>query len=112
MGDIWTFREDIAGADLVGFDVEASDGEIGKVDSASYDVGSSHIVVDTGLWVLGQRSLLPAAAVTSIDYDEGKLFVDRPKEEIKNAPEYDPDQWESGESRAAFEGYYAPYLVP
>ena len=112
MPDIWTYRDDVEGADFVGFEVEATDGEIGKVDSASYDVGSSYIVVDTGPWLLGQQSLLPAATVTGVDHDERRVFVDRSKEEIKNAPEYDPDEWASGESRAGFEGYYAPYLIP
>lgn len=112
MQDIWTYPEDVEGADLVGFDVEATDGEIGKVDSASHDVGLGYIVVDTGFWIMGQKSLLPAAAVASIDHDERKVFVDRSKEEIKNAPEYDPDEWARGESRAAFEGYYTPYLIP
>jgi hypothetical protein len=35
-------------ADLVGFDVEATDGNIGKIDEATYDVGGSYVVVDTG----------------------------------------------------------------
>lgn len=112
MRDIWTYREDVEGADFVGFDVEATDGEIGKVGSASYDVGSSYIVVDIGPWILGQQGVIPAAAVTSIDHDERKVFVDRSSEEIKNAPEYDPDEWANGESRAAFEGSYTPYLIP
>jgi hypothetical protein len=30
-----------------GFTVEAIDGDIGKVDEATYDVGGSYIVVDT-----------------------------------------------------------------
>ena len=97
--DNWTYHEDIEEADFVGFDVEATDGEIGKVGSASYDVGSSYIVVDTGPWLLGQQSLLPAATVTGVDHDERKVFVDRSKEEIENAPEYDPDEWAGGESR-------------
>jgi hypothetical protein len=34
--------------DLNGFNVEASDGKIGKVDEATHEAGGSFIVVDTG----------------------------------------------------------------
>ena len=42
--------------DLTGYSVEASDGSIGKVDEATYDAGSSRVVVDTGPWISGKRS--------------------------------------------------------
>jgi hypothetical protein len=37
-----------AGGDLnaVGFDVEARDGSVGKVDQATQEIGSGHVVVD------------------------------------------------------------------
>jgi hypothetical protein len=47
-------------ADLVGFDVEATDGNIGKIDEATYDVGGSYVVVDTGPWIFGKKVMLPA----------------------------------------------------
>ena len=48
MSDVWTYRsEDWSGVDLTGYGVEAVDGGIGKIDEATYDVGSSYIVVDT-----------------------------------------------------------------
>ena len=37
-----------SGADLVGYKVEATDGHIGSIDQASYDVGEASLVVDTG----------------------------------------------------------------
>ena len=51
--DMWTYREDTvapgdAPRNVVGYGVEATDGSIGKVDDATYEVGSSHLVVDTG----------------------------------------------------------------
>jgi hypothetical protein len=90
--DIWTYREDAsfdptAGHDVVGFEVEAEDGSIGTIDEATYDVGSSYIVVDTGPWIFGKKVMLPAGVVSRVDVDEEKVFVDRSKDEIKNAPE-------------------------
>jgi hypothetical protein len=66
---IWTYERDIHGGDVdvVGYDVEALDGGIGKVDEATYDAGASYIVVDTGPWIFGKRVLLPASVIDRID---------------------------------------------
>ena len=51
---------------LVGYEVEAADGGIGKVDGATNEVGSSYIVVDTGPWIFGKKVLcLPAPSIAS-----------------------------------------------
>jgi hypothetical protein len=43
--------------------------------------------------------LLPAGTVQNIDHAERKVYVDHGKEQIKNAPEYDPDTFEKPEYR-------------
>ncbi|MFF3429605.1 PRC-barrel domain-containing protein [Streptomyces sp. NPDC002602] len=93
--NVWGYRETsgrLAGADLTGYKVEATDGSIGKVDKHSDEVGSAYIVVDTGPWIFGKEVLLPAGTVGRIDADEKKIHVDRTKEQIKNAPEFDKDK--------------------
>jgi hypothetical protein len=95
--DIWTYRDRTelgsnvsdTHADMTGFSVEALDGSIGKVDEATYEVGRSHIVVDTGPWILGKKVILPAGIVRGVDETEELVFVNRTKDEIKSAPEYD-----------------------
>jgi hypothetical protein len=59
--DVWTYRQSGgAGTQLdvsrvTGYGVEALDGSIGKVDSATRDaVGTGHVVVDTGPWIFGK----------------------------------------------------------
>jgi hypothetical protein len=42
MTDIWSYR-DTQPTDVVGFDVVATDGSIGKVDGATYDAGASYL---------------------------------------------------------------------
>ncbi|MFH8572849.1 PRC-barrel domain-containing protein [Streptomyces sp. NPDC017993] len=79
----------IAGSSLIGYKVEATDGSIGKVDKHSDDVGASHLVVDTGVWIFGKHVLLPAGLVSGIDTVEQKIYVSRTKEQIKNAPEFE-----------------------
>src|SRR3954453_9499375 len=64
---VWsnTISQDTPAID--GFGVEARDGSIGKIDEATYEVGSSYIVVDTGPWIFGKKGLLPAGVVERID---------------------------------------------
>jgi hypothetical protein len=92
--DVWSYREgvlapDVSPRDVVGYGVEATDGSIGKVDDATYEVGSSYLVVDTGPWIFGKKVMLPAGVIQSVDDEAERIFVDRTKEQIKNAPEFD-----------------------
>ncbi|MFF0217734.1 PRC-barrel domain-containing protein [Streptomyces vinaceus] len=91
---LWNYQPTaghLAGTDLTGYKVEATDGSIGKVDKHSDEVGDAYLVVDTGVWIFGKEVLLPARTVVKIDPEERKIFVDRAKEQIKNAPEFHRD---------------------
>ncbi|MET9949967.1 PRC-barrel domain-containing protein [Streptomyces sp. NPDC006339] len=88
---VWSYKPTaghLAGTELTGYKVEAVDGSIGKVDKHSDEAGDAYLVVDTGVWIFGKEVLIPAGAVVRIDPDERKVFVDRTKEQIKNAPEF------------------------
>ena len=90
--DIWTYRDTSwTQRNLVGFSVEAIDGSIGKIDDATNEVGDSYIVVDTGRWIFGHKVMLRAGVLQDVDLDTEQVFVNRTKDEIKHAPEYDPD---------------------
>ncbi|WP_190215652.1 PRC-barrel domain-containing protein [Kitasatospora indigofera] len=80
------------GTDLTGYRVEAADGHIGKIDKHTEDVDSAHLVVDTGPWIFGKHVLLPAGTVLRVDAGEKTVWINRTKDEIKNAPEFDPDK--------------------
>ena len=107
MSDLWTYRDtSIGDVDIVGFKVEATDGDIGKVDEASYDVGQSRIVVDTGPWIFGKKVVLPAGLVQRVDTADERIFVARTKDDIKNAPEYDESMGFSDDYRTTLGEYY------
>src|SRR5438093_8120736 len=107
--DIWAYREQTwTTSDLSGYKVEALDGSIGKIDAASHDVGAGYIVVDTGPWIFGKKVLLPAGVIDAIDLDETTVYVQRTKDEIKNAPEVDPDRLSDMKYRDQFGTYYGP----
>ena len=104
--EIYTFRTDVYGGgagqsarlpDLTGWDVEASDGHIGKVDDATYETSSSWLVVDTGFWIFGKKRLIPAGVVERVDHTDRTVYVDMTKEQIKSAPDFDAehrDDWD------------------
>ena len=107
--ELWEFREIDTDIDLSGFEVEARDGKVGTVDSVTYDAGAGSIIVDTGPWILGKKVLLPAGMIERIDPDERKIFVNRTREEIKNAPEWDPTGYAEQEYRIALGDYYSRF---
>ncbi|GAA5182143.1 hypothetical protein GCM10023322_18460 [Rugosimonospora acidiphila] len=107
--DAWNYREDSGvgdGSDLVGFRIEATDGHIGKIDEASALVGEQYLVVDTGPWIFGKKVLLPAGTVNRVDQLEQRIYVDRTKSQIKDAPQFEPDTYASPEYREKVGGYY------
>jgi hypothetical protein len=105
--DIWTYRETMGTqGDLSGFEVEASDGSIGKIDEATNDAGAGFIVVDTGPWIFGKKVLLPAGVIRDVDLDARQVFVDRTKDQIKNAPEFDEDRYKDESYRSEVGDYY------
>ena len=90
--DIYAFRAEVRlspAPDLTGFDVEATDGHIGKIDEATLAEGNTCLVVDTGFWIFGKKRMLPAGVIQSIDRDGKKVYVSMTKDEIKGAPDYD-----------------------
>jgi hypothetical protein len=111
--DMWTYREGVVAPgvsprNVVGYGVEATDGSIGKVDDATYDVGSSYLVVDTGPWIFGKKVMLPAGVIRDVDLDSETVFVNQTKDEIKHAPEFDADRYRDESYRGELGGYYGP----
>ena len=111
--DPWTYRDvntigiDVTqNVDLTGFSVEATDGGIGKVDEATYETTRSSLVIDTGPWIFGKKVLLPAGVVQRVDLDSETVLVDRTKDEIKSAPEFDEMTYRDEAYRTRIGTYY------
>jgi hypothetical protein len=108
MSDMWNYRAGVAsGGDLVGFSIEATDGDIGKVDKADNETGSSYLVVATGPWIFGKTVMLPAGVIELIDRENQVVHVNRTKDQIKNAPEYHEDRHADEAYRSELGGYYS-----
>ena len=111
MSNTWSYQETswVEGGDLVGYDVEATDGSIGKVDEATYESGAGRMVVDTGFWIFGKKRLIPAGAVTRVDHADRKVTVNMTKDQIKSAPDYDETSQWNDETRSRYSDYYDRY---
>jgi hypothetical protein len=111
MSELWTFQVvETEGTrvppDLDGFDVEARDGHIGRVDEATYEAGASYLVVDTGFWIFGKKRMIPAGVIERVDLDERHVFVSLTKDQIKQAPDYDDARRQQEAYRRELAEYY------
>ena len=105
--DLWMFRDESYGEQsLEGYDVEAEDGGIGRVDDLSREAGAAYVVVDTGVWIFGKRVLLPAGVVTRIDPENRRVHVSCTKDQVRSAPDYDPQRGVDLAYRERLAGYY------
>jgi hypothetical protein len=107
--DLWVYSGTGWGstADITGYKVEAIDGSIGKIDQATYETDASYVVVDTGPWIFGTKVVLPAGVIARVDPNEETVYVNRTKDEIKNAPEFGDNRFDKS-YRDKLGTYYGP----
>src|SRR5689334_8298402 len=84
-----TSADDRPDTGLVGYEVVATDGGIGSIDQDNAKVPSDCLLVDTGPWIFGSKVVLPVGTVRHVDHDKREVHVDRTKDQVKAAPEYD-----------------------
>ena len=110
--EVWGYRDttlgsELSAANVVGYSVEAIDGSIGKVDEATFDTTAGYIVVDTGPWIFGKKVLLPGGVISNADHNEERVFVNRTKDQIKNAPEFEESLTRDETYRGQLGSYYS-----
>jgi hypothetical protein len=110
MSNTWNYRKDAwsEGDDVVGYEVEATDGTIGKIDEATSETDRSYVVVDTGSWIFDKRRLIPAGLVSSVDHDAHTVTITLSKDQIKAAPDYD-ESAPNDDVRRSHEEHYGSY---
>lgn len=93
--DVWSFPNGLGRsviADIAGYQVVATDGEIGHVDQAIDQItdrlDGSAIVVDTGFWIFGKQRMIPAGVIDRIDAELRTVEVKMTRDQIKHAPDY------------------------
>ena len=94
--------------DIVGYDVEALDGDIGQVAEATDDLEASYVVVETRARLPTTKVMLPAGIVDRIDHFAERVYVGRTKDEIRNAPSFDERTYATPLYRLELGRYYGP----
>ena len=74
-----------------GYNIQASDGEIGHVEDFVIDDETwtiRYLIVDTQNWWPGKKVLISIRWIDRISWDEGRVFINMTREAIKQAPEF------------------------
>ncbi|MBA3689043.1 MAG: hypothetical protein H0W81_09475 [Chloroflexi bacterium] len=66
----------------------------------------SYVVVGTGPWIFGKKVMLQAGVIDRIDTTERRVYVNRTKDQIQNAPEFDEANYRDEAYRTALGDYY------
>jgi len=81
--------------EVVGYHLQGMDGEIGHVKDFVVDDRTwavRYLVVDTSNWWVGKKVLLAPQWVERISWADNEVYVSLPREDIKNSPEWVPEQ--------------------
>jgi uncharacterized protein YrrD len=95
--------------EVAGYSIQATDDEIGHVEDFIIDDETwaiRYMVVDTRNWWPGKKVLVAPQWITEVSWAESKVYVDLPRETIKNGPEYDPSTLINREYEARLYDYY------
>lgn len=110
MTNLWNYRADVlTDVALIGFDVEAADGHIGKVDETTAESDATSLVVDTGFWIFGKKRLIPVGVIERIDAENQTVYISMTKDQVKDAPDWRDRWWTDEPLRSSYSDYYGPY---
>ena len=95
---------------LLGYDIQATDGELGKVvefyfDDAAWTV--RYLVAETGDWFSNRKVLLSPAFLGSLGWESNRLCIKLSKEQVRNSPVSDIDKPISRQHEIELSQYYA-----
>ena len=82
-------------AEIAGYALRAEDGEVGHVRDLLIDASDwqiKYLVVDTGYWYARRPVVIDRTWITGIDWVAHDIDVHLRRDDIKNAPPYDPDE--------------------
>lgn len=96
-------------AAMTGYHIHASDGEIGHVEDFLVDVVGwriRYIMVDTRDWWPGEKVLISPFSVREIDWADRQIQLDVKRQQVKDAPPYNPAITVDGAYDEKFLTYY------
>jgi len=103
-----------------GYDIGATDGDIGKLDDFYFDDESwtiRYLVAETGSWLLNRKVLISPFALGKADLSKKRVNVTLTKKQVEESPSIDTDKPVSRQHEASYLDYYGyphywggPYL--
>jgi len=99
--------------EVIGYSIEASDGEIGHVEDFIIEDESwiiRYMIIDTRKWLHwlpgGKKVLVAPTWIHRVDWSESKVYVDLTRDQVKNSPEFDPSTPVNREYEILLHDYY------
>lgn len=95
--------------EVTGYYIHASDGDIGHIEDFLVDEDGwtiRYLVVDTKNWWPGKKTLISPKSISHVDWGDGTVTTGLTRDQIRNAPEFDPLQTVDRAYEERFHAYY------
>lgn len=95
---------------LIGYSMEATDGDIGKVEDFYFEDTTwviRYLILKTGNWFLNNKVLIAPQAIVKRDAEPRTFPVNLSKEQIRTSPDIDTDKPVSRQQAMELFGHYA-----
>ncbi len=79
---------------VIGYHLEATDGELGHLQGMLIDTDTwaiRYLIISTSNWWLGHLVLIAPKWIKEVSWVTSKIYVDMTQQQIKDAPVFDPD---------------------
>ncbi len=96
-------------SEVLGFHIRALDGEVGHIDDFLADTNSwkiRYLLADTSNFIGGKWVLISPDWTRRVDWNGLTVNVDMNSNEVKNAPEFDPDRMVDRDYELKLHDYY------
>jgi uncharacterized protein YrrD len=94
---------------LIGYTMEATDGELGKVVDFYFDDQTwtiRYLILESGNWLTGRKLLISPEALVKTSWKSGTFPVNLTKEQIRNSPDIDTEKPVSRQQEIELYGHY------
>ena len=100
--------------DMIGYDVRAENGDVGKIDDVYFEDATSsirYVVVDAGGWLSDRKVLLAPAAFGNLAPAERTIVTALTRQQVKDSPAVETDKPVSRQQEELLHGHYGwtPY---
>jgi uncharacterized protein (TIGR02271 family) len=108
------YRNHFEGHDVKGLSLYVGNDKVGSVDDILVDDRGQirYFIINTGLWILGKRVLLPVG-FARIDYQDKRVYADKlTKLQVENLPEFTDDMPIDYDHEERVRGVYRTATMP